>query len=65
VKLKIGDTVMLRSGGPSMTVERLPSFWEPEILCSWFFIAGRTFGPINYGRFPVDTLIPASPTVSP
>lgn len=51
-KLKIGDIVQLKSGGPKMTVTRL-SDNEKVAHTSWF--AGSKH---EAGGFPVDALIP-------
>jgi len=37
VELKIGDVVMLKSGGPLMTVENIGDYGgKQKALCSWF-----------------------------
>jgi len=51
--IKVGDVVMLKSGGPLMTVESLSQ--AMKAFCIWFD------GPIRYeGYFVLETLKPAS-----
>lgn len=59
VKFKIGDTVCLKSGSPSMTVtenkEEIvfsgPSHFSGNVVCTWF--AGKEQ---KFGQFPQDAL---------
>lgn len=48
-KLKIGEVVMLRSGGPKMTVEFTPD--DYNVKCVWF--QGTT---LHRGEFKVELL---------
>ena len=53
-----GDTVRLKSGGPTMTViEKSGS----ECTCQWFDSNDK----INYGSFPAAGLIPVQPGSGP
>ncbi len=36
MKFKKGDNVMLRSGGPTMTVTETELIDENEVICEWF-----------------------------
>lgn len=49
---KVGDVVLLRSGGPKMTITSLPSQHFSGILCEWF---DRTGVPAQ-ARFPAESL---------
>ena len=52
-KLKIGDVVRLKSGGPDMTVcEAKPEFHDGQVRCQWF--GGRK---LEYGYFPIESLV--------
>ena len=35
-KLKVGDVVMLKSGGPSMTIIETEKISEQYVTCQWF-----------------------------
>ena len=48
---KIGDVVMLKSGGPDMTVED-PKSYNDQVECQWF--GGRK---LERGRFPPGSLV--------
>jgi uncharacterized protein YodC (DUF2158 family) len=52
-QFKPGDVVVLRSGGPKMTVMRVgkDSFDAPSLLCVWFEGTKR-----EEGRFHADAL---------
>jgi uncharacterized protein YodC (DUF2158 family) len=49
--LHLGNVVRLRSGGPTMTVEREPEKAEATIHCIWF-----DGGEAKRGEFPRKTL---------
>jgi uncharacterized protein YodC (DUF2158 family) len=49
-EFQIGDIVKLKSGGPDMTVQRLPDTSE-QYTCQWF--AGKK---LESGRFKEATL---------
>ena len=49
-KFKVGDVVILKSGGPKMTVEDVEA--GDTIVCQWF-ITGQK---LEYGSFPADSL---------
>ena len=49
--MKVGDLVMLNSGGPTMTVVKMGE----EVVCSWFIDAEVRDAP-----FPRDALLPVS-----
>ena len=49
-KFKVGDIVILKSGGPKMTVEDVEAV--DTIVCQWF-VAGQK---LEYGSFPADSL---------
>ena len=51
MKLKIGDTVRLKSSGPLMTVRKEHSKEEKTIECQWF--EGTT---LKAGVFPADSV---------
>jgi uncharacterized protein YodC (DUF2158 family) len=47
----VGNTVTLKSGGPSMTVEKVGTYRDDPIQCVWFDGA-----ELKRGAFPVETL---------
>ncbi len=49
-KFKVGDVVILKSGGPKMTVEDVEA--GDTIVCQWF-VDGKK---LEYGSFPADSL---------
>lgn len=51
---KVGDEVMLKSGGPKMLVKRIDS--EKQVSCQWF--GGRGGCSVKEGEFHVDCLVP-------
>lgn len=58
IKFKLGDTVILKSGGPIMTVTKYittvgggSSMYTGNIECTWFF-----GNELKYGTFPQDAL---------
>ena len=54
---KVGDIVMLRSGGPEMTVAKEKyGIDDDEVECQWF--GGRK---LEWGRFPKASLIHVEP----
>ncbi len=55
-EIKIGDVVMLKSGGPAMSVKRIQLDEKaPIIYCEWFVdnkqIAGNEFHPATLTPF--------------
>ena len=53
-KLKVGDVVVLKSGGPNMTIQRIEE--NGDIFCVWFIIYGINMeGPYEYS-FKIDQL---------
>ncbi len=54
-QFKPGDVVRLKSGGPSMTVEKIGA--EGWIVCNWF-AEGKE---LKTGTFVADALEPAKP----
>ena len=48
---KVGDIVVLKSGGPEMTVQVEPKDGSKFYQCQWF--AGKK---LESGRFPGDSL---------
>ena len=50
-ELRVGDTVVLKSGGPRMTVASGSFGRPPSVTCQWF--DGPT---MKVGTFPVDGL---------
>ncbi len=50
-KYSIGDIVKLKSGGPEMTVQALPTVSNDYYYCQWF--AGKK---LEQGRFPADSI---------
>lgn len=48
---EVGDVVVLKSGGPEMTVQEESG--EGHVWCQWF--GGRK---LERGRFPIASLIP-------
>lgn len=52
-KFKSGDLVVLKSGGPEMTIK---SIYSDEIVCQWF--AGKK---LEQGRFAPESLAFPSP----
>jgi uncharacterized protein YodC (DUF2158 family) len=57
-KFKVGDLVVLKSGGPPMTVQQVNSTMTPahEIQCQWF--SGKK---LEQGYFASDSLTKAPP----
>ena len=51
VKFAVGDIVKLKSGGPEMTVQKLPDLGTENYTCLWF--AGKK---LESGRFPPDSV---------
>lgn len=51
--LKMGDVVMLRSGGPTMTICGLPGEMMSGYLCEWFGESGK----LERARFPGEALM--------
>lgn len=54
---KVGDIVVLKSGGPPMTVQTVPSSGRGDLQCSWF--AGKKhesawFAPESLMYLPDD-----------
>ncbi|MGC2970456.1 YodC family protein [Paraburkholderia aspalathi] len=56
-KFKIGDIVQLKSGGPEMTVQSIPSSTSSSYRCQWF--AGKK---LESGPFPEESLKPVTET---
>jgi uncharacterized protein YodC (DUF2158 family) len=57
-EIKVGDTVKLKSGGPTMTVDWV-SRENPSILvagCSWFDDSNKK----QFERFPLTSLVGAA-----
>ena len=54
-EIKIGDTVVLKSGGPPMTVASGVFGLPPSVTCQWF-----ERDSVKKGTFPVETLKPAN-----
>lgn len=50
-EFKVGDVVVLKSGGPRMTVAVIETEYGNQIVCKWF-VAGVE----NSGTFPPDAL---------
>lgn len=50
-KFSVGEIVKLKSGGPEMTVQIIPSSTNDQYYCQWF--AGKK---LEQGRFPADSL---------
>ena len=55
---EVGDVVVLKSGGPDMTVQEEST--GDHVWCQWF--GGRK---LERGRFPIASLVPATPAGSP
>jgi len=53
---KVGDIVQLKSGGPEMTVQTVPTTHSHYYNCQWF--AGKK---LESGHFPADSLQPVKP----
>lgn len=51
VKFAVGTIVKLKSGGPEMTVQRVPPKTDGYYTCQWF--AGKK---LEDGLFPADSL---------
>ena len=56
--MNVGDVVVLKSGSPKMTVQKIR---EDDLLdCVWFFKTGEgTWVGPNSGKFTVEELTPA------
>lgn len=52
----VGDVVILKSGGPVMTVSGLPTERSSGVFCRWFDEAGELRGQ----RLPEATLKPVT-----
>lgn len=50
-EFKAGDVVVLKSGGPRMTVQGEGDF-EGQVLCQWF-----DKGEVKTGSFPAASLV--------
>lgn len=50
---KSGDLVVLKSGGPEMTVKII---YDSEVICQWF--AGKK---LEQGRFDPESLVKSPP----
>lgn len=54
--MKIGDVVVLKSGGPKMVIDGGPKAFPRDdcvtVHVTWFDVRGE----VKFGRFPVDTL---------
>lgn len=53
MKFKIGDVVMLNSGGPHMTVNAIDLEGKNVVRCMWFVDPGEP----RYGTFPNESVI--------
>ena len=51
-KFNIGDVVILRSGGPRMTVTALETIHISGYQCDWFDKSGN----LSHARFPSESL---------
>ena len=51
MKFKVGDIVKLKSGGPEMTVQKIPERSSHSYRCQWF--AGKK---LEAGVFPEGSL---------
>ena len=64
-KYKIGDVVMLKSGGPKMTVSSVPRDPDPNVLSdrgsSWYSCSWFKGGSLEHGTFSEDLLIEPEP----
>jgi uncharacterized protein YodC (DUF2158 family) len=54
-KFQTGDIVQLKSGGPEMTVQSVPSRTSSSYRCQWF--AGKK---LESGPFPEESLKPVT-----
>ncbi|MCS4508875.1 YodC family protein [Xylophilus ampelinus] len=61
-KYEVGDLVSLKSGGPVMTVTKVPEPHDLWYRCHWF--AGKK---LDHGSFKYEELVPAQlpPAVPP
>jgi len=50
-KLKIGDVVKLKSGGPTMTIIKVE---DEDVYCKWF--QGEYHDKVDSGHFPSGSL---------
>ncbi|ALO34504.1 hypothetical protein CMT41_07080 [Colwellia sp. MT41] len=50
-KFKVGDIVKIKSGGPDMTIQTMPSQRNSYYYCQWF--AGKK---LEIGHFPEGSL---------
>lgn len=51
LKLKVGDVVILKSGGPEMTADRVE---RESVHCCWF--SGERFDEVKYSYFNPNSL---------
>ena len=58
-KFTVGSIVKLKSGGPEMTVQSVPTQYN-EYFCQWF--AGKK---LERGEFPEGSLMKADNTQTP
>lgn len=56
-KLKVGNVVVLKSGGPKMTVFHI-AYKNGWCDCRWFYryVDSGNFSELNQGIFPQETL---------
>lgn len=52
--MKVGDSVVLKSGGPVMTVTKVDG---PLVECQWFLKGNK----LERGSFPGEALAPPAP----
>lgn len=55
---KVGDIVQLKSGGPEMTVQRIPTTHNHYYDCQWFAVK-----KLESGHFPADSLQPVNQAI--
>ena len=60
-QFKMGETVVLKSGGPKMTIIRVPDSRSDNYFCTWF---GRD-NQVNERDFPGEALEKAKNGESP
>ena len=61
-QFKKGDVVVMKSGGPPMTVDKVPGEKHPygvqyDYLCEWF--KGATSQDGNFGEHLLEAFVPA------
>lgn len=56
--MKVGDVVVLKSGGPEMTILRIHSGSAESVAeCGWFDKTPENFWRLESDNFPMESLV--------